>query len=44
MARHLIAGSRAGVAFTLALLAASSHRWFRRAVIAVINAGRVVGG
>jgi hypothetical protein len=44
MARHPIAGSCAGAAFTLALLAASSHRWFRRAVIGLINAGKAVGG
>jgi hypothetical protein len=41
---HPIARSRAGAAFTLALLAASSHRWLRRALKAVINAGRAVGG
>jgi hypothetical protein len=44
MARHPIAGSRVGAAFTLALLAASSRRWFRRAVIALINALKGVGG
>jgi hypothetical protein len=44
MARHPIAGSRAGAAFTLALLAASSRRWFRRVVIGLINVLRVVGG